>query len=124
MQINVAMGRLTNNPELRTTVNGKPVALFSIAINNSKDDTTFLEMIAYNTLAENINKYCEKGNRIIVEYIIKNNNYEKDGKKIRKLNFIVTNARFIDFKAKEAEPTSMNFDDIVIPDDMLPFDNE
>ena len=41
------IGRLTRNPDLRYTKENKPVTLITIAINNSKDDTTFLTITLF-----------------------------------------------------------------------------
>lgn len=124
MQNNVVIGRLTKNPELRSTANGTKVALITLAINNKKDDTTFIELATFNNVAENICKYCEKGNRILAEFIIKNNNYEKDGKKYYGYKFNVKNINIIDFKTKEDNKPieSIYMNDIVIADEDLPFD--
>ncbi len=124
MQNNIILGRLTKDPELRVTSNGKTIALFTIAINNKKDDTTFLELVAFNNIAENICKYCEKGSRILVNFTIRNNNYEKDGKKYYGYKFNVNSINFIDFKEKEKSNSieSINMDDIIITDEELPFD--
>lgn len=127
MQSNIAIGRLTKDVELRSTAKGTQVAIFNIAINNSKDDTTYLEMNAFNKLAENIAKYVEKGNRILVEYIIKNNNYEKDGKMVYGYKFIVKNANFIDFKnnetiqEQEGNPFEEFANEVVLTEEDLPF---
>ena len=125
MQNNIAIGRLVNNPELRSTNNGMQIAIFNLAINNKKDDTTFLELCASGKLAENIHKYCEKGNRILVNFTIKNNTYEKDGKKVYGFKFWVNKINFIDFKSKKEEteemPTSINSDEIILTDEDLPF---
>ena len=40
----VGIGRLVQSPELRYTSNNKSVCEFTIAINNTKEDTTFLKI--------------------------------------------------------------------------------
>lgn len=72
-------GRLTRDPELRTTQSGKAVANFSIAINEGKDKVTFLNCAAWETLADVISKYCRKGDLVSGTGKIEIRKYEKDG---------------------------------------------
>ena len=47
-------GRLTRDPELRSTGSGIPVTSFSIAVNGKKDDTAFIDCVAWRGTAESI----------------------------------------------------------------------
>ncbi len=65
------MGRLTKDPELRQTNNGKAVLNFSIAVDaRQKDPTTgeraayFFDCVAWEKTAELIAQYCCKGNKV------------------------------------------------------------
>jgi len=60
------MGRLTKDPELRTTQNNKQVVSFSIAINRFGDngDADFFDCQAWDKQAELIANSCKKGHRI------------------------------------------------------------
>ena len=44
MNKGIIVGRLVRNPELVKTTNGKSIANITIATDNSKDDTTFLQI--------------------------------------------------------------------------------
>jgi len=57
-------GNLTKDPELRSTQTGKKVVNFSIAINEGKDKTEFVNCIAWEKTAELIKEYCSKGDRL------------------------------------------------------------
>lgn len=57
-------GNITKDIELRTTQSGKRVALFSIAINEGKDKTTFLNCVAWDKTGELLAEYCAKGDRL------------------------------------------------------------
>lgn len=72
-------GRLTRDPDVRTTQSGKTVANFSIAINEGKDKVTFLNCAAWETLADVISKYCRKGDQVSGTGKIEIRKYEKDG---------------------------------------------
>lgn len=83
------IGRITKDPETRYTKEGKGVSTFTIAVNNSKDDTTFIKITTFGGTSDIIQKYTNKGTLIYVEGIVKNNNYEdKDGIKHYEYIFI------------------------------------
>lgn len=119
----VGIGRLIKKPELKYSKNNKAITKVSIAINNSKEDTTFLQITYFNKTAETISKYCEKGDLIGVEAIIKNNNYiDKDGNKRYEYIFIGNRAEFLSSKSNSTkkeeisknEPKNESIDDTQI----------
>ena len=60
-------GHLTAKPEVKKTANGKSYSYPSIAVKGvKKDDVQFLSFILWDKLAENIAKYCDKGDLISV----------------------------------------------------------
>lgn len=69
----ILLGRLTRMPELRYTTSNVAVSNFSIAINRNYQTedgeriADFINCVAYNKNAENISKYFQKGNLILVE---------------------------------------------------------
>ena len=140
MNYSVIVGRLTKNPEVFATQNGKTVAKINLACNNTKDDTTFLEITVFDKMAETVHIYTKKGDMLGVNFIIKNKNWEdKEGKKHYDYQFIATRVHFLhkadttkdDKPVEKEEPKkdayaefgnsikAEQLDDI--PDDMLPF---
>ena len=75
------MGRLTADPELRTTTTGKSVCSFSIAVDRSfqkageQRQADFINVVAWRQTAEFVSRYFSKGRMIIVEGSLRNNNY-------------------------------------------------
>lgn len=67
------IGNLTDDPEMRYTPQETPVVSFSIAINNGRDkngedrEPTYLDIEAWERLAENVAEYCRKGSKVFVE---------------------------------------------------------
>ncbi|MCM8804102.1 MAG: single-stranded DNA-binding protein [Candidatus Omnitrophica bacterium] len=68
------IGRLTRDPELRYTQNGKAVATFGFAVNREyiskgekKEDTCYLNLVVWGKQAEICAEYLKKGNLIFVE---------------------------------------------------------
>lgn len=79
----IISGRLTADPELKTTPNGIPVCTFIVAVDrNTKEDVAdFPVVVAWRQTAEFVSKYLAKGRRIIVKGELRTRNYEdKDGK--------------------------------------------
>ena len=68
------MGRLTRDPEMRHTQNGTAVASFSIAVDRDFKDkqsgekvTDFVDIVAWRSTAEFVDKYFSKGRMAVVE---------------------------------------------------------
>lgn len=63
------LGRLTKDPEMTEgTKNKKSFCKFTLAVPRiKKDETDFINCIAFEKTGEVINKYLKKGNRVIVE---------------------------------------------------------
>ena len=84
------IGHLGNNPEIITLDNGKKLAKFSIATNESYKNTDgekitntdWHNLVAWNKTAEIVEKYLEKGREIAIEGKLTNRSYEtKEGEK-------------------------------------------
>ena len=77
------IGRLINEQETRYTTDGKGITTFTLAVNNTKTDTTFIKITTFSNVAEIIQKYCHKGGLILIDGSIKNNNYtDKNGRTV------------------------------------------
>ena len=101
MNKGVIVGRLTRNPELRYTSSNKAVTKITIACNNTKDDTTFLDITIFGKMAETTNEYCQKGDILGIEYIVKNHNWEDTkGNKRYDYTFIANRVEFISKASK------------------------
>ncbi|MEG1305696.1 MAG: single-stranded DNA-binding protein [Bacilli bacterium] len=84
----VLVGRLTRDPELKTTSSATAVCNFSVGINRkmkNKDgnyDADFPNVVAYGALATFVTKYFTKGNLIGIEGRIQTRSYDgNDGTK-------------------------------------------
>ena len=118
-------GRLTAEPELRTTDNGSKYARFLMAVDRrtQKDATDFIDCIAWSKLAEIITKYVHKGNQLSVIGSLETSSYEKNGEKRKSY---VVNVREIDFvsQTKPADEPKASQETAVTSDfePSLPFD--
>ena len=82
------VGRLTKDPELRTTPGGIAVTRFTIAVSQNyvnksgERGTDFINCSAWGRQADNISKYCRKGSLVSAEGRIRTSNYDaQDGTK-------------------------------------------
>lgn len=103
------MGRITKDLDLKYSQSNMAVLKFSVAINRrKKDEVDFINCIAFDKTAENINKYFEKGSQIgIVGHIQTGSYTNNEGKKVYTTDIIVDEWDFCGVgKKQEAEPQS------------------
>ena len=75
----VLIGRLTKDPELRYAQgNGTAVCKFTLAVSRpfKKDETDFINCIAFGKAAETINQYMAKGRQLAVTGSIRTGSYD------------------------------------------------
>ena len=81
----ILIGRLTKDPELRFTAgSGMAVSRFTVAVNRQfkKDETDFINCVAFGKTAETISQYLTKGRQIAVTGSIRTGSYDaQDGTK-------------------------------------------
>lgn len=102
-------GNLTKDIELRSTQTGKSVASFSIAVNEGKDQTTFVDCVAWDKTAELMEQYTQKGDRLCIVGRLQKRSYDKDGQKIWVTEIVVDRW---DFPPKRAEATVEKSSDV------------
>ena len=78
----VLMGRLTADPDYRTTQSGITVARFSVAVDRAfqkqgeEKQTDFIPCVAWRQQADFVSKYFHKGNMIAVVGSLQSQRYE------------------------------------------------
>lgn len=108
----ILMGRLTRDPEMRTTPSGVSVCSFSIAVNRrfSKDgqqQADFINCVAWRQQAEFICKYFSKGSMIAVVGSIQTRTWDgQDGKRQYATEVVVDEAHFTGSKAETGTNSS------------------
>ena len=103
------MGRLTGDPELKTTQTGVSVTSFSVAVDRayrSKDQerqTDFINCVAWRNTAEFISRYFRKGQRIALQGSLQSRRYTaNDGSQRTVYEVVVDNAFFCESKGGNA----------------------
>ncbi len=145
----ILIGRLSQDPEMRTTPNGVATTTFNIAVSrnftnqNGERETDFFRCVAWRKQAENIARYCHKGTQVAVEGRLQTNNYEaQDGTRRYSTDIVCDNVSFLgsrgdstnqnssapqnmenDVEVNEAseDPFKDFGDEVTLTDDDLPF---
>lgn len=97
----VLIGRLTRDPELRKTQNGTSVCSFTLAVNRRQNqdgtqDADFINCVAWNKLADNIQLYQKKGNQLGIEGRINTRSYDnQQGQKVYVTEVIAESVQFL-----------------------------
>lgn len=141
LNVVVLMGRLTADPELRTTGSGISVTSFAVAVDRAfqsggERQTDFINCVAWRRNAEFISRYFSKGQMIAIRGTLQQRSYtDKDGNKRTAYDVVVDNASFCGSKAEsgsasvrtDAAPASFSnvdtgdFEEISMGDEDLPF---
>lgn len=93
-------GRLTSDPELRTTQSGTQVASFSVATNRywrdkdgqRQEGTEFHNIVVWGRQAEVVNQFSKKGSIILIDGRLQTRSWEgKDGQTRRTTEIVAEN---------------------------------
>ena len=136
----IVMGRLTADPELRSTSSGLSVTSFTVAVDRGylkpgeEKKAYFIPVVAWRQTADFVSKYFRKGSMIAVQGSLQSRSYEdKNGNKRVAYEIVADQVSFCGSKAESgtgsydtASPSSYNnssADDFssVVDDDDLPF---
>ena len=122
MNIAILMGRMTRDPELRYTSNGKAYTTFTLAVQKTRDEAEFIDCVAWEKTAENIAEYFRKGNRILINGKIITSTYESNGEKRKSVKVQAFNFEFIDSKNSGIGQNSNRNNYDSDEDEAFPFD--
>ncbi|MBQ9228756.1 MAG: single-stranded DNA-binding protein [Eubacterium sp.] len=125
------MGRLTYDPELKTTPSGVSVLRFQLACDRTyqkagaERQADFIDCVAWRQTAEFINRYFHKGSMIAVEGSIQTQNYtDRDGNKRKSVEVMANNVSFCGSRENASQTASEDvtesYEEIIDGDD-LPF---
>ena len=134
----VLIGRLTKDPELRTTQSGVAVASFTLAVDRKfknqagEREADFIPVVVWRQAAEACNTYLAKGKLAAVDGRLQIRSYEaKDGTKRTRAEVIADDVRFLSPKGENAAPAQVDDgenaapaqvpEDDMVGDDDLPF---
>lgn len=94
------MGRLTRDPETRTTPSGKTVTSFSLAVDRGTQDdqADFFDVTAWEKTGELVAQYLSKGRRCLVQGRLRQDSWDdkESGKKRSKVEVVAFDVTFLD----------------------------
>ena len=117
-------GRLTADPELKSTQNGVMFTSFSVAVNrrfggeNKEQQTDFINCVAWRQQAEFVSKYFRKGSSICVVGSIQTRSWtDQNGQKRYATEVVADEINFVDSKGDNTDakttqgqyPTRQNY---------------
>ena len=98
------IGHLGKDPELTVTSDGKPITKFSLAVDQGKDETMWLNITTWDKLAEFVEKYARKRMQVFVQGKLKQRSY-KDKDNIKRLSYeiIASDVQLLEKRQKEGD---------------------
>ncbi len=139
----VLVGRLTRDPELKTTNSGTSVCSFTIAVDNRQKNpdgsksASFIPCTAFQQSADNMSKFLKKGSLVgIVGRLNQRSYLNKDNVKVTVIEVLCDSVQFLEPKGEgktagndnsgfesdvQNQDESKNLDALDLPDDDLPF---
>lgn len=122
----ILLGRLTRDPEQRTTTSGKTIVSFGLAVDRAGQDDSadFFDVTAWEKLGELIMQYLGKGRRVLVQGRLRQDSWDdkETGKKRSRVEVTATDVTFLDgpsdgAKSNDApKSSSKKSEDVVIED--------
>lgn len=126
----ILMGRLTRDPETRSTSSGKTVTSFSLAVDRGgqDDQADFFDVTAWEKTGELVAQYLTKGRRCLVQGRLRQDSWDdKDtGKKRSKVEVVANDVTFLDgpsgdngggaTPAAASSTSNKKSDDVVVQD--------
>jgi single-strand DNA-binding protein len=108
----ILIGRLTADPVLKYSPQGKAVVSFTLAVDRISEGTDYFDIVGFEKLAEISSKYLKKGRLVMVEGRLQTRVFERnDGTKAKNFEIIMENMKMLDkkpeaeeYKADKAEP--------------------
>lgn len=96
----ILMGRLTRDPETRTTPSGKSVTSFSLAVDRGTQDdqADFFDVTAWEKTGELVAQYLSKGRRALVQGRLRQDSWDdkETGKKRTRVEVVAFDVTFLD----------------------------
>lgn len=95
----ILIGRLTRDPEIRTSQDGKLVARYTLAVNKADNKADFVRCVTFGKNAEFVEKYLRKAVKILIDGRLQTGSYtDRDGRKVYTTDVIVERHEFVESK--------------------------
>ena len=105
----IIVGYLTRDVESRYTPSGTQIASFTLGVNKkyksgeeTKEEISFLDCVAFGKLAELCSQYLAKGSPALVEGRLKQERWEKDGSQRSRVVIVAESVVFLSSKKESS----------------------
>lgn len=129
----ILIGRITADPELRTTQSGINMVNFTVAVqrryknDQGRYDADFIRCVAWRQTADFLHQYATKGRKVALTGELQSRTYDKDGQKRTLFEVVANSVELIDKRGDgpsgdrpaDTQPSG-GFTEVV--DDELPFE--
>ena len=98
------MGRLTGDPEIRSSADGMMIGKYTLAIDRrgKENEADFIRVVTFGKAAEFASKYFKKGMKVLITGHIQTGSYTKeDGSKVYTTDIIAEDQEFCEKKQTE-----------------------
>jgi single-strand DNA-binding protein len=117
------VGRITRDPELKTSPNGTSFVQFSLAIDRimpnsaGEREADFINCVVFGKSAENLARFVKKGRLIGVEGRLQSNRFQgQDGTARTTINVVSDNVYFLESKnSQDGQPSMPNYNNQAVP---------
>ncbi|QDW82900.1 single-stranded DNA-binding protein [Staphylococcus chromogenes] len=106
----VLVGRLTKDPEFRTTPSGVEVSTFTLAVNRNfknkdgEQQADFINCVVFRKQAENVKNFLSKGSLAGVDGRMQSRSYEnKEGQRVYVTEVVCDSVQFLDPKSNNQQ---------------------
>jgi single-strand DNA-binding protein len=107
----ILLGNLSRDPEIRYAASGTAVIRFGLAVNTTtgtgehrKEETCFVDCVAFGRTAETIGQYCAKGKQVLTDgrLVLQSWEDKKSGERRSKHEVVVDRIQFFGQKQEQA----------------------
>lgn len=119
----ILIGRLTKDPDVRRSQEGKAIARYTLAVDRwgKKKAADFIQCVAFDKKGEFAEQYFRKGMKIAITGRIQTGKYtNKDGQTVYTTDVIIDDQEFCESKGTHPQEAQQTDGFVSVPDDFRP----
>lgn len=119
----ILIGRLTKDPDVRRSQDGKAIARYTLAVDRwgKEKAADFIQCVAFDKKGEFAEQYFRKGMKIAITGRIQTGKYtNKDGQTVYTTDVIIDDQEFCESKGTHPQEAQQTDGFVSVPDDFRP----
>ena len=119
----ILIGRLTKDPDVRRSQDGKAIARYTLAVDRwgKEKAADFIQCVAFDKKGEFAEQYFRKGMKIAITGRIQTGKYtNKDGQTVYTTDVIINDQEFCESKGTHPQEAQQTDGFVSVPDDFRP----